>query len=149
MKQTRAILAVFILATFVGSAFAGDKEDVRAVLDNTAKAFNSKDKVAYESALADEFQAFTSVQTPLLYETKASWMAFISGLWQLPSVTYNQQQNSIQVYNGDSAVANGYYIFTVVGKDGDATTVSGRATISFAKLHGRWMIVNYHFSNLF
>jgi ketosteroid isomerase-like protein len=149
MKQTRAILAVLILATFVGSAFAGDKEDVQAALDNTQHAFNSKDKMAYEAALADEFQAFTSVKTPLLYESKAAWMGFINGLWQLPSVTYHQQQNSIQVYNGDSAVANGYYVFTVVNKDGNATTVSGRATISFAKMHGTWLIVNYHFSHLF
>jgi hypothetical protein len=53
------------------------------------------------------------------------------------------------VYNGNSAVVNGYYIFKVVRKDGSMTTVSGRATIDVVKWEGKWKIVNYHFSNLF
>jgi uncharacterized protein (TIGR02246 family) len=149
MKPVKWIATLTLLFTFVCGAFAGDKEDVQALQDNAVKAFNAKDKAAYASYLADDLQSFTGVQTPLLLETKASWMNYIDGLWELPFVSYTQQQNSVRVYNGNSAVVNGYYIFKVVRKDGSMTTVSGRATIDVVKWEGKWKIVNYHFSNLF
>jgi ketosteroid isomerase-like protein len=149
MKIVKWIATVTLLFTFACSASAGDKEDVLAFLEGGIKAFNTKDKAAYASNLADDFQSFSGVQTPLLYETKASWMNWIDGLWELPFVSYTQQQNSVRVYNGNSAVVNGYFIFKVVRKDGSLTTVSGRATIDVVKWEGKWKIVNYHFSNLF
>jgi ketosteroid isomerase-like protein len=149
MKTVKWIAIISLLLVYAGSAAAGDKEDVQAFLDGGIKAFNTKDKAAYASLLADDFQSFSGVQSPLLYETKASWMSYIEGLWELPSVSYTQQQSSIRVHNGSSAVVNGYYIFKVVRKDGSMTTVSGRATIDVVKLDGKWKVVNYHFSNLF
>jgi len=149
MRPIKWIATLSILCISACGAFAGDKEDVQALMENGVKAFNAKDKAVYASCLADDFQSFSGVQTPLLYETKADWMNFIEGLWGLPFVSYNQQQSLIRVYNGNSAVINGYYIFKVVNKDGSLTAHSGRATVNVVKSDGKWKIVNYHFSNLF
>jgi hypothetical protein len=76
-------------------------------------------------------------------------MNFINGLGSLPMVTYKQQQNSIRVYNGNTAAVNGYFVFTVVGKDGNVTTQSGRNSTTLVKQNGKWLIVNQHFSPMF
>ena len=143
---------VFTLALVVGLAcntFAGDKEDVEAFLTKAFTAFSSKDYQTYFTYLADDLEVFTGVTTPLLHIGKPHWMEFINGFGKLPSVTYTQQQNTIRIYNGNTALVNGYFIFTVVDKDGIATSQSGRNSTTLVKQNGKWLIVNYHFSKMF
>lgn len=149
MKHIGFVLVLLFSLTLFGNVLAGDKEDVQKAFNDAIRAFNSKDYETYFSYLADNFEAFTGVVTPLLHEGKPHWMSFINGLGELPSVTYNQQQNSMRVFNGDTAVINGYFIFTVVGKDGITTTQSGRNSTTLVKQGGKWTIVNFHFSSLF
>lgn len=140
---------VFLSTAFVSNTFAGDKEDAEAVIQKTAEAFNSKDYQTYFTYLADDLEVFTGVSTPLLHIGKTNWMNFINGLGSLPMVTYKQQQNSTRIYNGNTAVVNGYFVFTVVGKDGNATNQSGRNSTTLVKQNGKWLIVNQHFSPMF
>jgi uncharacterized protein (TIGR02246 family) len=149
MKKLKYISILFLFAILAGSTFAGDKEDVEAVTKNAADAFNSKDYQTYFSYLADDLEVFTGVSTPLLHIGKTNWMNFINGFESLPMVTYNQQQNSIRIYNGNTAVVNGYFVFTVVGNDGTVTNQSGRNSTTLVKQNGKWLIVNYHFSPMF
>jgi uncharacterized protein (TIGR02246 family) len=141
--------ALCLSLSFSVNAFAGDKEDVAAVVKNVADSFNSKDYQTYFSYLADDLEVFTGVSTPLLHIGKTHWVNFIKGFESLPMVSYNQQQNSVRVYNGNTAVVNGYFVFTVVGNDGDVTNQSGRNSTTLVKQNGKWLIVNYHFSPLF
>jgi uncharacterized protein (TIGR02246 family) len=140
---------VCLSLSFSVNTFAGDKEDVAAVTKNAADAFNSKDYETYFSYLADDLEVFTGVSTPLLHIGKTNWMNFINSFGSLPMVTYNQQQNSIRIYNGNTAVVNGYFVFTVVGSDGNVTNQSGRNSTTLVKQNSKWLIVNYHFSPLF
>jgi len=140
---------VFLLAAFAGNTFAGDKEDAEAVIQKTIEAFNSKDYQTYFTHLADDLEVFTGVSTPLLHIGKTNWMNFVNGLGSLPMVNYKQQQNSIRIYNGNTAVINGYFVFTVVGKDGNITTQSGRNSTTLVKQNGKWLVVNWHFSPMF
>jgi uncharacterized protein (TIGR02246 family) len=149
MKKLKYISVIFLFAIIANSTFAGDKEDVVAVLDNAHDAFSSKDYQSYFSYLADDLEVFTGVSTPLLHIGKTHWMNFINGFGSLPMVTYNQQQNTIRIYNGNTAVVNGYFVFTVVGNDGSATNQSGRNSTTLVKQNGKWLIVNYHFSPMF
>ena len=121
MKHFKIVTVLFLFALFASSALAGDKEDAEAVIQKTAEAFNSKDYQTYFTYLADDLEVFTGVSTPLLHIGKTNWMNFINGLGSLPMVTYKQQQNSTRIYNGNTAVVNGYFVFTVVGKDGNVT----------------------------
>lgn len=149
MKHFKYIAIIFLIASFISSTYAGDKEDVEAVIKKAADAFSSKDYQTYFTYLADDLEVFTGVSTPLLHIGKAHWMDFINGFGSLPMVTYNQQQNSIRIYNGNTAVVNGYFVFTVVGSDGNVTNQSGRNSTTLIKQDGKWLIVNYHFSPLF
>jgi len=149
MKHFKIVAVFFLFAIFASSALAGDKEDAEAVIKKTAEAFSSKEYQTYFTYLADDLEVFTGVSTPLLHIGKTNWMNFINGLGSLPMVTYKQQQNSIRIYNGNTAVVNGYFVFTVVGKDGNATNQSGRNSTTLVKQNGKWLIVNLHFSPMF
>ena len=150
MKSLIISFAVLCLSlSFSANTFAGDKEDVEAVIKKSYDAFNSKDYQTYFTYLADDLEVFTGVSTPLLHVGKTHWMEFINGFGSLPSVTYNQQQNSVRVYNDNTAVVNGYFVFTVVGNDGNVTNLSGRNSTTLIKQNGKWLIVNCHFSELF
>lgn len=149
MKHFKLGAVFFLFAVLAGSTFAGDKEDVQAVLKKAHDSFSSKDYQTYFTYLADDIEVFTGVSTPLLHIGKTHWMDFINGFGSLPSVTYNQQQNTIRIYNGNTAVVNGYFVFTVVGNDGNVTTQSGRNSTTLVKQNGKWLIVNYHFSPMF
>ena len=149
MKHFKIVTVIFLFAILASSALAGDKEDAEAVIEKTAEAFSSKEYQTYFTYLADDLEVFTGVSTPLLHIGKTNWMNFINGLGSLPMVTYKQQQNSIRIYNGNTAVVNGYFVFTVVGKDGNATNQSGRNSTTLVKQNGKWLIVNLHFSPMF
>ncbi len=142
------ITALLTVMLFAGTVIAGDVEDIKAELEKSINEFNSKQE-AYFSHLADDFQAFNGITKTLLYENKAEWVSWIKALWDLPYVNYQQQHNSVRVYNGDAAIINGYDTFTAVAKDGTSETLSGRVTINLVKMDGKWMIVNYHFSIFF
>ena len=149
MKKLKYISILFLFTLFASSTFAGDKEDVEAAAKNAADAFNSKDYQTYFSYLADDLEVFTGVSTPLLHIGKTHWVNFIKGFESLPMVSYNQQQNSVRVYNGNTAVVNGYFVFTVVGNDGNVTNQSGRNSTTLIKQNDKWLIVNLHFSPMF
>ena len=149
MKHFKLFAIIFLFAVLASSTFAGDKEDVDTVINKAWDAFNSKDNQTYFTLLADDLEVFTGVSTPLLHIGKPHWMAFINSFGSLPLVTYNQQQNSIRIYNGNTAVVNGYFVFTVVGNDGNVTNQSGRNSTTLVKQNGKWLIVNIHFSAMF
>jgi uncharacterized protein (TIGR02246 family) len=149
MKKLTSVAAIVLFVALACSTFAGDKEDVDAVINKAWDSFNSKDNQTYFTLLADDLEVFTGVSTPLLHIGKPHWMAFVNSFSSLPLVTYNQQQNSIRIYNGNTAVVNGYFVFTVVGSDGIATNQSGRNSTTLVKQNGKWLIVNLHFSPMF
>ena len=149
MKQLKLVAVFFLFAVLAGSTFAGDREDVEAVIKKGWDAFNSKDNQTYFTSLADDLEVFTGVSTPLLHIGKPHWIEFVNSFGSLPLVTYNQQQNTIRIYNENTAVVNGYFVFTVVGKDGAITTQSGRNSTTLIKQNGKWLIVNLHFSPMF
>ena len=150
MKNLIISFAVVCLSlSFSANTFAGDKEDVDAVINKAWDSFNSKDNQTYFTYLADDIEVFTGVSTPLLHIGKPHWMEFVNSFGSLPLVTYNQQQNSIRIYNGNTAVVNGYFVFTVVGSDGSVTNQSGRNSTTLVKQNGKWLIVNLHFSPMF
>ncbi len=108
MKHFKLIGIFILLALLAGSTFAGDKEDVGAVIDKAWEAFNSKDYQTFFPYSADDFEMFTGVSTPLLHIGKPHMMEYVNSFNSLPMVNYRQQQNSIRIYNGNTAVVNGY-----------------------------------------
>jgi uncharacterized protein (TIGR02246 family) len=141
-----AVLCVFL--TFSVNTFAGDKEDVQAVLEKSIEAFNKQDYKTYWSYFTDDNTEFPYVVSPLRHNA-AMWKNFIEGTASLAYVNYHQQDVQIQTYNGSTAVVTGYYTFTWMEKGGQMNYQSGRASMVLVKQDGKWLTVHMHFSKMF
>ena len=148
MKHFKLFAVIFLLAVLAGSTFAGDKEDVLALANNTAEAFNKHDFTTYWSYFTEDNTEFPYVVSPLRHDA-AMWKNFIEGTANLAYVNYHGQDFQTQIYNGNSAVVTSYYTFTWMEKGGQMNHQSGRATFVAVKQGGKWLIAHMHFSKMF
>lgn len=148
MKYLNLVVVFFLFAALAGSAIAGDKEDVLAVLNTNIEAFNKHDFKTYFSNFVDDNTEFPYVVSPLRHDA-ASWKAFIEGTAALDYVNYHQQDELIQVYNGNTAVVTAYYTFSWMENGGQMNYQSGRASMVLVKQSGKWLTAHMHFSKMF
>lgn len=137
-----------LIISISSSAFAGDKEDLKALAEQTAEAFNKQDYKTYFSYFTDDNTEFPYVVSPLRHDA-AMWKSFIEGTASLAYVNYHGQDFQIQVYNGDAAVMTSYYTFTWMETGGSMNYQSGRATLVAVKQNGKWLVAHMHFSKMF
>ena len=143
-----SFVVICITFSFSTNAFAGDKEDVQALINSTAEMFNKHDFKTYFSYFVDDNTEFPYVVSPLRHDS-AMWKAFIEGTGSLAYVNYYGQDFHIQIYNGNSAVVTSYYTFSWMEKGGQMNYQSGRATMVAVKQEGKWLIAHMHFSKMF
>jgi uncharacterized protein (TIGR02246 family) len=148
MKHFKIVVVFFLFATLAGSTFAGQEEEILVTIDKTIEAFNKHDFNAYFSTFVDDNTEFPYVVSPLRYDADG-WRAFIEGTASLAYVNYSQQDEQVQLYNGDTAVITSYYTFTWMEKGGQMNYQSGRASMVLVKQGGKWMTVHMHFSKMF
>lgn len=149
MKQTTILfLFIFLLTPFISNTFAGDGEDVRALVDKSAEAFNKQDYKTYWSLFTEDNTEFPYVGSTLRHDADA-WKGFIEGTAGLAYVNYYGQDFQTQIYNGNSAVVTSYYTFTWMEKGGQMNYQSGRTTMVAVKQNGKWLIAHMHFSKMF
>jgi len=148
MKNLKVLAILFLFFLVTSSVYAGDKEDVQSTLNNTINAFGNKDNQAYFAAFADEYNVFTTISSPLRFD-QVAWKGFIESAWQLKFVSYHQQDNVIQIYDGSTAIVTGYYTFKAMPEGGELDTHNGRVSIIMVKQNGKWLTVHMHFSKLF
>jgi uncharacterized protein (TIGR02246 family) len=149
MKQTtKLFLFIFLFTAFVSSTFAGDKEDVRVLVDKSAEAFNKQDYKTYWSLFTEDNTEFPYVGSTLRHDA-AAWKGFIEGTAGLAYVNYHGQDFQTQIYNGNTAVVTSYYTFTWMEKGGQMNYQSGRTTMVAVMQNGKWLIAHMHFSKMF
>lgn len=98
MRHFKLTAVFFLFVVLAGSAFAVDKEDVQATINNNENAFNNHNFKTYFNAFTDDYTVFTTVGTPLRFDA-SPWKDFIESTASLEYVHYSQQDNVIQVYN--------------------------------------------------
>ena len=148
MKHFKLVTIIFLLAVFGSSTFAGDKEDVLALISKNIDAFNKQDYKTYFSSFVDDNTEFPYVVSPLRHDA-AMWKSFIEGTASLAYVNYHQQDEQVQVYNGNTAVVTGYFTFKWMEKGGQMNYQTGRASMVLVKQDGKWMTAHMHFSKMF
>ncbi|MGB5511228.1 MAG: nuclear transport factor 2 family protein [Woeseiaceae bacterium] len=148
MSKIKSLSSVLLLLLLTGSAMAGDKEDIKAANSKTLVAFNSQDYAAYFAGFVEDHTDFPYVVSPLRHDA-AMWKAFVEGTSNLEYVNYHQQDEQIQVYNGNAAVLTAYYTFTSKPKEGPAEYQTGRASVMYVKVKGQWLVAHMHFSEMF
>ena len=148
MKNLKVLAILFLFFLVTSSVYAGDKEDVLTTVENTIEAFNKQDYKTYFSSFVADNTEFPYVVSPLRYDAEG-WKAFIEGTASLAYVNYRQQDEQVQLYNGNTAVATGYFTFTWMEKGGQMNYQTGRASMVLVKQDGKWMTVHMHFSKMF
>ena len=148
MKHFKLVTIIFLLAVFGGSTFAGDKEDVLALISKNIDAFNKQDYKTYFSSFVSDNTEFPYVVSPLRHDA-AMWKSFIEGTASLAYVNYHQQDEQVQVYNENTAVVTGYFTFKWMEKGGQMNYQTGRASMVLVKQDGKWMTAHMHFSKMF
>lgn len=148
MKHFNLFAVIFLFVALASNTFASDKEDVQALANKTAEAFNQHNFKTYWSYFTDDNTEFPYVVSPLRHDA-AAWKNFIEGTVNLAYVNYHAQDFQIQVYNGNSAVVTSYYTFTWMEKGGSMNYQSGRASFFAVKQNGKWLIAHMHFSKMF
>ncbi|UCH65431.1 MAG: nuclear transport factor 2 family protein [Ignavibacterium sp.] len=143
-----SLTVVCLYLSFSANSFAGDKEDVLALVNKNIDAFNKQDYKTYWSNFADDNTEFPYVGSTLRHNA-AMWKNFIEGTASLAYVNYHQQDEHVQVYNGNTAVVTAYFTFMWQEKGGLMNYQSGRASMVLVKQDGKWMTVHMHFSKMF
>lgn len=148
MKYLKIISVFFLLSALASNAFAGDNEDVLALANKTAEAFNKHDFTTYWSYFTTDNTEYPYVVSPLRHDA-AMWKNFIEGTANLAYVNYHGQDFQTQIYNGNSAVVTSYYTFSWMEKGVQMNYQSGRASFFAVKQGGKWLIAHMHFSKMF
>jgi len=148
MKKLKYISILCLFAVLASSTFAGDKEDVLALTKSNIDAFNEQDYKTYFSNFVDDNTEFPYVVSPLRHDA-AMWKNFIEGTASLAYVNYHQQDEQVQIYNGNTAIVTAYFKFSWMEKGGMMNYQTGRASMVLVKQSGKWMIAHMHFSKMF
>lgn len=148
MRYLRFAAPVLLLFLTLNPAYAGDREDIQGVISKQIASFNNQDYNAYFQFFASDYTAFTYVASTLRHDASA-WRSFIEGTAALEHVNYHQQDERIQIYNGNTAVVTGYYTFTWQPRGESVNTQSGRSSNILVKQNGKWLTTHMHFSKMF
>ena len=148
MKRWIAVHATVILTGCVLTAWAGPTEEVLQIAKPRLQALQDGDLDAYTAAYADN-AVFHSSLTAFRIEGKESIRAYFAELFKLyPTRHVFQRQPAIRAYNDDLVVQNGYAVLYLTDQKGQLATYHTRGSVTWAKIGGRWQIVDQHTSRL-
>jgi len=148
MKRLITWIAVPILAGFCSGAIAGPVEDVLQIAAPRTQALQEGNLDAYTAAYADN-AVFQSSLTAYRIEGKQAIRAYFEQLLQLyPTRRIFSRQPTARAYNDDLVVQNGYAVLYLTDQKGQVATYHTRSSVTWAKVGGRWQIVDQHTSRL-
>lgn len=148
MQRFIAALSIFLLMGFVSSSMAGPAEEVTQLAAARGQAFEGGMVDGYVADVAEN-GVLTSSLSALRIEGKAAIQAFYVELFQLyPKRRVFTRQPMIRVYNDDLVVQNAYFALDATNQKGDVALLTLRSSTTWAKLGGRWQIVDQHVSRM-
>jgi uncharacterized protein (TIGR02246 family) len=148
MKRSIARLYAVILVGLAAEAWGGPIEEVSQIAGPRLQALQDGNLDAYTAAFADNAVVQTSL-FPFRAEGKDAIRAQLTELFQLyPKRRVLVRQPSMRAYNDDLVVSNSYFVLYLTNQKGEVTNVTGRTSVTWAKLGGRWQIVDQHSARL-
>ena len=148
MKRLIATLSTLILVSIAAEAWAGPVEEVAQIAGPRLKAFQEGDLDAYTAALADN-AVVNSSSSAFRIEGKEAIRAYFTELFQMyPRRRIFVRQSAMRAYNDDLVISNSYLALNVTDQQGKITAFQLRSSVAWAKLGGRWQIVDQHTSRL-
>jgi uncharacterized protein (TIGR02246 family) len=141
-------LITLLLVGLVTEVSGGPAEEVAQISGPRSQAFLEGNLDAWTAAYADN-AVFHSAPSPFRIDGKDAIRAHFTWLFRTyPTRSVFGYQPITRVYNDDLVVQNGYNALYYADKNGQSTTFHVRYSVSWAKLGGRWQIVDHHVSRL-
>jgi uncharacterized protein (TIGR02246 family) len=148
MKRFIAALCALILVVLAAEVWAGPVEEVAQIAGPRLKAFQEGDLDAYSAAYADN-AVVNSSSSAFRIEGKEAIRAYFTELFQIyPRRRVLVRQPAMRAYNDDLVISNSYSVLNVTDQQGKVTAFHLRSSVAWAKLGGRWQIVDQHTSRL-
>ena len=148
MKRSIAVIAAAMLFGLGFEVQAGPAEEVAQIAGPRVQALEDGNIDVYVAAYADN-AVFHSSLAAFRIEGKEAIRAYFNQLLQLyPKRRIMPRQPMMRAYNDDLVVQNGYGVLYLTDPKGQVTTVFTRSSVTWAKIGGRWQIVDQHTSRL-
>jgi uncharacterized protein (TIGR02246 family) len=148
MKRLIAAVAATALLGLASEVLAGPVEEVAQIAGPRLQALQDGNIDAYVAAYADN-AVFHSSLSAFRIEGKEAIRAYFAELVKLyPTRRVLPRQPAARAYNDDLVVQNGYAVLYLIDQKGQLSTVHTRSSVTWAKLGGRWQIVDQHTSRL-
>ena len=148
MKRLITMMAAVMSVGLVSEVSAGPVEEVAQIAGPRLQALQDGNLDAYTAAFADD-AVFQSSLSAFRIEGRDAIRAYFAELVKLyPTRRILLRQRAVRAYNDDLVVQNGYAILYLTDQKGQVTTLHTRFSVTWAKLDGRWQIVDQHSSRL-
>ena len=148
MKRLVATLSALLLLGIAAEAWAGPAEEVAQIAAPRLQALVDGNADAYVAAYADN-AVLQSSFSPFRIEGKEAIRVFFAELFQMyPKRHVFIRHPSARAYNDDLVIQNGYAVLNWSNEKGEPRTYDTRYNVIWAKVGGRWQIVDQHFSRL-
>jgi len=148
MKRSIATFSTLILISAAAEVWGGPAEEVAQIAGPRLQALQEGNLDAYVAAFADN-AVFHSSLSPFRVEGKEAIRAHFTELFQMyPKRRVLLRQPSMRVYNDDLVISNTYSVLYLTDQKGQVITVPGRSSVTWAKVGGRWQIVDQHGSRI-
>lgn len=148
MKRSIALLATLVLLSFGPDLLAGPVEEVAQIAAPRVQAFQEGNLDAYMAAYADNAIIQSSL-SPFRIEGKEAIRAYLTELFQIyPGRRVFVRQPVTRAYNDDLVIQNNYVVLYATDQKGQVAALSLRSSVTWAKIGGRWQIVDTHTSRL-
>jgi uncharacterized protein (TIGR02246 family) len=142
----KALLGLSFLSwLFIAPAWADPLKEVAQLTPVRIKAFLQGDADGWTADMADN-ATFQSQYSPFRIEGKAAIRAYFADLFaRYPGARNVQVSQAVNRAYGDNLViSNGYYQLTLTDRSGKPWTSHARYTVTWAKIDGRWQLVDQH-----
>ena len=148
MKRMLGWLFILVSIAMCMTAWAGPAEEVAQIAGPRTQAFQDGNLDAYTAAYADNAVVQSSL-SPFRSEGKEAIRAYLTELFKIyPERRVLVRQPSTRVYNDDLVIQNNYIALYLTDQKGQVTALSLRSSVTWAKVAGRWQIVDAHTSRL-
>ncbi len=148
MKRSIATLLALTIGGFGGVVWAGPAEEVAQMAAPRLQALQDGNLDAYMAAFADN-AVFQSALSAFRVEGKEAIRAHFTELFAIyPKRRVLPRQSTTRVYNDDLVITNSYSVLYVTNQQGVVMTYPLRSSVVWAKIGGRWQIVDQHGSRL-
>ena len=146
----RSIVALLALSSlgFANVVWAGPAEEVAQIAAPRIQALQDGNLDAYMAAFADN-AVFQSALSVFRVEGKEAIRAHFTELFSIyPKRRVLPRQSITRVYNDDLVITNSYSVLYLTNQQGQVMTYPLRGSVVWAKIGGRWQIVDQHGSRL-